>query len=78
MGEQDSYREMFALSVVNTKVWGRDHRGEFRIGGRVQVKLKNTMGEVGSLQVCKQGCNTVKGIDNKEVSRLAWPEYQTL
>ena len=57
MGEQVSYRETFALRVVNTQVTAvsrSDHRGEFRIGGRGQVKLQYTMGEVdmsASLQV---------------------------
>ena len=38
-----------ALWVRNTQVTtasGRDHRGEFRIGGRGQVKLQHTRGEV--------------------------------
>ena len=42
-------RETFALWVLNiqvTKVSGSDHRGEFRIGGRGQVKLQYNMGEV--------------------------------
>ena len=54
MGEQDSYWDTFALWVINTnvtKVSGRDHRGEFRIGARGQVKLQCTMGEVKCLQV---------------------------
>ena len=37
MGEKDSCRQRFPLWVGNTqltKVRGRDHRGEFRIGGR--------------------------------------------
>ena len=49
MGEHDSYRETFALWVVNTKVTkvsGSDQRGEFRIGGRSQVRLQYPMGEV--------------------------------
>ena len=49
MGERYSYRETFALWVVNTqvtKISGSDHCGEFRIGGRGQVKLQYTMGEV--------------------------------
>jgi hypothetical protein len=42
MGEQDSYRETFALWVgiiQVTKVSGSDHREEFRIGGRGHVKI---------------------------------------
>ena len=60
MGEQVSYRETFALRVVNTQVTAMsrsDHRGEFRIGGRGQVKLQYTMGEVdmsASLQARRQ------------------------
>ena len=49
MGEQDSYRETFALWVGNiqlTKESGSDHSGAFRIGGRGQVNLQYTMGEV--------------------------------
>ena len=49
MVEQDSYRETFALWVGNiqlTKESGSDHSGAFRIGGRGQVNLQYTMGEV--------------------------------
>ena len=49
MGEHDSYRETFALWVVNTtvtKVSGSDQRGEFKIGWRGRVKLRYTMAEV--------------------------------
>ena len=36
-----------AVNAKVTKVSGRDHRGEFRIGWRGQVKLQHTLGEVG-------------------------------
>ena len=38
MGEQDSYRETFALRVGNTQLT--------KVGGRGQVKMQYTMGEV--------------------------------
>ena len=56
--------------VVNTKVRGSDHRGDFRIAQRRdQVQFKYT--EWSGL-----GCKTVKGIykTNKSVD---WPQYQT-
>ena len=43
MGEEDSYRETFALWAGNvqlTKLSGSDHFGALRIGGKVQVNLQ--------------------------------------
>ena len=62
MGEQDSYRETFALWVGNTQVSGSDHSGEFRIGGRGQVNCNTLWEKWTCLQVCKHGCKKVKGI----------------
>ena len=83
MGEQDFYRETFALWVINTKVTkvnASDHRGEFRFGHglnqqwRERLKLNcNTLcGKWICLQVCRQGCNTVKGIYTTKKS-VNWP-----
>ena len=58
MGDQDSYRETFALWVGNTQVSGIDHSGEFRIGGRGQINC-NTLSGIG--HVCKSA-SMVQGI----------------
>ena len=58
MGDQDSYRETFALWVGNTQVSGSDHCGGFRIGGRGRVNC-NTLWGIG--HVCKSA-SMVQGI----------------
>ena len=62
MGEQDSYRETFALLVGNTQVSGSDRSGEFRIGGRGQVNCNTLWEKWTCMQVCKHGGKKVKGM----------------
>ena len=53
---------------------GSDHGGEFRIGGRDQVKLQYTMGEVD--MSANKAATQLKESKQLTVSRLAWPQYQ--
>ena len=68
MDEQDSSSETFALWVVNTKVTKVNGSDQFTIvesllAGKAQINFNKILwGKWTRLQVCKQGCNTVKGI----------------
>ena len=70
MGEQDSYRETFALWVGNTQVSGSDHSGEFRMAGEANLTAIH-YGEV-DMQVCKHGCKKVNRIYITKKS-VDWP-----